>query len=314
MLVSVIICTYRRVDATRDVLGCLAAQAFRDFEVLVIDGSGEGSPEREALQQITAGFENQMNVWFLPSRKGLTVQRNLGLERAGGELIFFLDDDVTFSPEFLGRAAELFSRPDMQDVGGASGYDVRNYPQEPNLRWRVRSALGVVPHLDPGRIDRLGRSVPVSFMKPFAGCRDMGYLYGFCMLFRKQAIGDLRFDEILPTYGGEDRDFSSRVGKNWRLVLSGDLQLEHHSVPQSRDSGVQRTFQAGFGIGRGFGKNASRKLDYLELARQIVCEFALDSVACLQRPSRDRFVTPFARAMGFLAGLRSFHRHAGEIL
>jgi glycosyltransferase involved in cell wall biosynthesis len=312
MFVSVIICTYRRVDATRTLLECLMAQRFRNFEVLVVDGSGDGSSARVALEESVSRLHDRMDVRLIASRKGLTVQRNVALDRAIGDLIVFLDDDVSFDASFLTTATELFERPDMRDVGGVAGYDVRNFPQPVNLRWRIRAALGVVPALEPGKIDRLGRSVPVSFMKPFAGCKPMGYLYGFCMLYRREAIGELRFDENLPTYGGEDRDFSSRIGKRWRLVMCGDLRLEHHCAPQSRDSGIQRTFQAGFGTGRSFGKNASRILDYLELLRVIVCEFALDALICVRQPSRDRLLTPFARTWGFLAGLRSFYKHAGE--
>ena len=313
MLVSIIICTYKRVESMRAVLACLSSQTFRRFEVLVVDGSGDQSPARLALSEIVAGMQDSMSIELLASRKGLTVQRNLGLDTARGELILFLDDDVTFDNHFLESATALLERPDMDNVGGLSGYDIRNFPQPVSLRWRLRSALRIIPALEPGNIDRLGRSIPVSFMQPFSGCKPMGYLYGFCMLYRAAAIDGLRFDENLPTYGGEDRDFSSRIAKRWRLMLCGSLNLEHHCTQQSRDSGVQRTFQAGFGIGRSFGKNASRILDYLELARLILCEFALDAIACLRAPSREAFLMPFARTGGFVAGLWSFFRHAGEI-
>ncbi|MCU1257946.1 MAG: glycosyl transferase family protein, partial [Bryobacterales bacterium] len=228
--------------------------------------------------------------------------------RARGELLCFLDDDVTFEKDFLAKAAELFELPGMQDLGGASAYDIRNYPQRINMRWRIRRFLGTVPSLTPGDIDRLGRSVPVSFMAPFAGCKEVGYLYGFSMIYRREAIGALRFDEALPTYGGEDRDFSSRVARKWRLVLSGDLCLEHHCAQQSRDSGTERTYQAGFGTGRGFAKNIARARDYFEFLRLLLCEFAVDSLAYALNPSCERLSTPFARARGLVAGLRSL-RH-----
>lgn len=314
MFASIIICTYKRVEATRRLLQCLAAQTFTCFEVLVIDGSGEACNARQQLQQAVADLKPVMDVRVIGSRKGLTIQRNVGLEQAGGDLLFFLDDDVTFDKSFLATAIAIFAQPEMENVGGLSGYDLRNFAQPVNLRWRIRSRLGVVPALVPGNIDRLGRSVPVSFVEPFKGFRPMGYLYGFCMLYRREALGNLRFDENLPTYGGEDRDFSWRVGKKWKLLMCGDLRLEHHCSPQSRDSDVQRTFQAGFGTGRTFGKNASRIADYLELARVIVCEFAVDTLACLSHPSRQGLLMPFARTAGFVAGLRSFHKHAGESL
>ena len=41
MKISVIVCTYRRKEPLAGLLGCLAAQTFRDFEVLLVDGAGE---------------------------------------------------------------------------------------------------------------------------------------------------------------------------------------------------------------------------------------------------------------------------------
>ncbi len=311
MLISVIICTYKRVDATRQLLRCLAAQTYRPFEVLVVDGSGDRCGTRAALAETIRELSDRMDVRLIESAKGLTVQRNVGIDLAAGEIVAFFDDDVTIHSGFLAQTAELFEQPDMNDVGGIAGYDTRNYGQPVNLRWRIRAALGVVPPLDPGRIDRLGRSVPVSFARPFRGCRPVGYLYGFCMLYRRSAIGDLRFDETLPTYGGEDRDFSSRVGHNWKLILCGDLKLEHHCSPQSRDTVVQRTYQAGFGTGRSLGKNVSTFADYLEVARVLICEFFVDAAVCLRSPSRERMLTPFARAAGLVSGWRSLLKNAG---
>lgn len=313
MLISIIICTYRRTAAVAALLECLPSQTHRDFEVLLVDGSGKGSAEAAELRSLTLAYQGHMNVKVLSSPKGLTRQRNLGLAHARGELICFLDDDVTFGEDFLTRTAQLFAAPGAQNLGGASAYDLRNYPQRINLRWRIRRALHLVPSLDPGDIDRLGRSVPVSFMQPFTGCKRVGYLYGFSMIYRREAIGDLRFDEALPTYGGEDRDFSSRVARTWQLILCGDLHLEHHCAPQSRDSGVERTYQAGFGIGRGFGKNAVRASDYLELLRLMLCEFAVDSIACIQNPSLDSARMIFARTRGLVAGVQSCRRRSYSI-
>jgi glycosyltransferase involved in cell wall biosynthesis len=313
MHISVIICTYKRADRAESLLGCLRTQTYRNFEVLLVDGSGDDSETRLTLRRTVDGLQDSLSVRLIESSKGLTLQRNTGLGWATGDLIVFLDDDVTFAADFLERMAALMQQPEMRSVGGATAYDTRNRAPAFTLRWKLRAALRVVPPLTPGEVDRLGRSVPVGFMQPFSGDKNVGYLPGFCMIYRRQAIQELTFDEALPTYGGEDRDFSATVGKTWKLVMFGDLQLEHHSAPESRDSGVQRTFQAGFGTGRSFAKNAAKIGDYAEFARVLVCEFALDALTWLGRPSFERFQMPFARSSGLIAGLRSFRKHAQEI-
>jgi hypothetical protein len=125
------------------------------------------------------------------------------------------------------------------------------------------------------------------------------------MIYRRAAIAGLLFDEELPTYGGEDRDFSFRVGREWPLLLDGDLKLRHFRTGESRDSAVERTRQGGFGAGRTFAKQRQYFLDYATLAWSIAGEFLIDTLAFVENPSRDRACIPFARLSGILAGVRS---------
>lgn len=308
MLLSVIIPTYRRVYSVTRLLDCLARQDTDGFEVLVVDGSGDGTPDHAAFVCLTEAHAHHLDIRLLSAPKGLTRQRNAGLRAARGAVIVFFDDDVSFGPHFLAQVRELFLRPDLQDVGGIGGYDTRNYGRPISFRWRLRALLRVVPRLRPGAIDRLGRSVPVSLAKPFSGFLPLGYLYGFCMIYRRTAIDGLQFDEDLDTYAGEDRDFSARVARRWRLLLCGDLQLEHLGDPEFRDTDLQRTYQAGFGTGRTLRKNADRPADRLRLFHVLLGEFLVDTLALLAAPSRDRLRVPFARAGGLLDGWRSFAR------
>ncbi|MCU1262837.1 MAG: glycosyl transferase, family 2, partial [Bryobacterales bacterium] len=122
MLISVIVCTYGRRAAVSTLLACLPSQTHRDFEVLLVAGDGEDTPSAAELRLMVASFSPQIDVRLLFAPKGLTRQRNYGLSRARGELLCFLDDDVTFEKDFLAKAAELFELPGMQDLGGASAY------------------------------------------------------------------------------------------------------------------------------------------------------------------------------------------------
>ncbi|MGH9695808.1 MAG: glycosyltransferase family 2 protein [Bryobacteraceae bacterium] len=303
MKLSVIVCTYRRTEPVARLLACLARQTFRDFEVLLVDGAGESG-----YTQALATVERQapgLDIRVLASAKGLTRQRNAGLRASRGELICLLDDDVSFEPDFLARIAAAFERPGMERVGGLTGYDILHYPQAINARWRLRRLLRIVPKLEPGAIDRLGASVPVSFCAPFSGSKPVGFFYGFCMVYRQAAIAGLAFDEELPTYGGEDRDFSFRVGREWSLLLDGDLKLRHFRSGESRDSSVERTRQTGFGRGRTFAKQRRYVSDYALLAWSLAGEFLIDTLAFFEKPSRERASMPFARMAGTFAGVRS---------
>jgi glycosyltransferase involved in cell wall biosynthesis len=303
MLISVIVCTYLRPGPLGNLLRSLAAQVYREFEVLVVDGSGGNSP----ITTVVEAFAHNapVPVRLIARPKGLTRQRNEGLRQARGSILCFLDDDVTVNPHFLSTVAAIFARTGNERVGGLSAYDVLHYPQRVNLRWRVRRLLRVVPRLEGGTVDRFGRSVPVSFLRPFTGLRPVGFFHGCCMIYRRAAIDGLWFDEGLPTYGGEDRDYSFRVGQRWQLMLSGDLTMEHHSAPEARDSAVHRTWQAAFGTGRTFAKTFKHWWHYAVAAHVLAADFSIDCLTCLLRPSRAALLTPFARSAGLLAGLRS---------
>lgn len=304
MLISVIICTYARAEALLDLLGCLLLQSYKNVEVLVVDGSGENESVRDAISSFRAKYGDAIDLSLIQSPKGLTRQRNVGMRHAKGELLCFFDDDITFESQFLAQVVALFERADLQDIGGLTAYDVLNYPAPLSLRWRLRHLLWVVPSLKPGSIDRLGRSVPLGFTKPFSGVQPIGFFGGFCMIYRRSAVSNLYFDEQLPTYGGEDRDFSSRVGRNFRLLICGDLHVKHHRAPESRDGDTHRAYQDGFGSGRTFAKQ-SKPYDYPLLLWIILADMLVGVLAFARKPSRQRALLPFARSLGILAGCKS---------
>jgi glycosyltransferase involved in cell wall biosynthesis len=305
MFISVIICTYGRAAVLRDLLESLDAQSYRNFETLVIDGNGDPSLARNTVQAFLQRPGTTLQVDLIASEKGLARQRNVGLDRAKGELICFLDDDITLPDDFLFRVANIFERPEMHDVGGITGYDEQSYPAPVTRRWRLRRALGVIPDLPPGGVDRLGRGIPLSFLQPFTGYKEVGLLPGFCMIYRRSAIGNLRFDELLPTYAGEDRDFSMQIGWRSRLLICGDLSLSHYSAPQGRDSLLDRNFQSAFGMGRRFAKYSHGGGNYLKLVITFLGDFLIDVMFLFSRPARMNFLIILIRIKGFFTGLRS---------
>jgi glycosyltransferase involved in cell wall biosynthesis len=303
--VSVIICTYGRATALFELLEALNDQTYRELEVLVVDGNDDPSPARAVVEKFLSTPGARSNVVLIKSAKGLTRQRNVGLRAAKGDLVCFLDDDVTFETDFLSRVAQVFDRPDMQDVGGITPYDVLNYPMAMSLRWYLRWWLAVMPGRDPGRADRLGRVVPIAFLKPWKGYKSIGWLPGFCMIYRRAAIEGILFDELLPTYAGEDRDFSLRVGERSRLLICGDLAIKHHYTAEGRDDDVERLRQCSFGAGRRFAQCARGPRDYFTIARVILADFLIDLAALIRSPRKINWSVLVVRFQGLFEGFAS---------
>jgi glycosyltransferase involved in cell wall biosynthesis len=308
VLITLIVCTYRRANDLERLLECLVNQSER-LELLVVDGSGADSAVRDRVKEWTTrhpGFPLRL----ISAPTGLTRQRNIGLAGSRGELIGFLDDDVTVAPSFCVEVERIFATSDMQDVGGVTAFDVEYYPQPITWIWHLRRWLGVIPGLTPGAIDYLGRRVPVEFATSGQSHRVVGWLPGFCMIFRRAAVLGLSFDEGLPTYAGEDKEFSMAVGERWRLMLRTDLRVAHHRSPTSRDDEANRTYQVGFGMGRGFARRVRGLRDYLGAFRYSVGETLIQLLRFLRRPSLERLRVLGALPRGLVDGFASHDRRA----
>jgi glycosyltransferase involved in cell wall biosynthesis len=100
---SVVIPTYNRVGRLRHVIAALEQQAYPSdaYEVIVIsDGSTDGT------DAYLEAFRSTMRLrWFPQANRGPAAARNAGIQKAGGEFIVFIDDDVVAEPQLLGEHA-----------------------------------------------------------------------------------------------------------------------------------------------------------------------------------------------------------------
>ncbi len=95
MKLSIIIPTHCRAHNLELLLQTIAAQDFTEkFEVIVITNI-----EGDASEQVVERFQEQVkNLFFeVSGQLGVNIARNIGMERARGEILVFLDDDVRLS-------------------------------------------------------------------------------------------------------------------------------------------------------------------------------------------------------------------------
>lgn len=101
-LFSVIIPTLNEEAFLPKLLGSLAAQTNKNFEVIVVDGSSKDKTLLEAKKYTNLLPSLQTIVTKNPS---LPKQRNLGAKAAKGEWFVFVDADSILLPYFIDRAA-----------------------------------------------------------------------------------------------------------------------------------------------------------------------------------------------------------------
>src|SRR5262245_49704380 len=184
--VSVIIPAYRAEAFIARALDSVFGQTIQPSEVLVID---DGSPDD--LSQAVSPYRDRVTLVRKPNG-GAASARNLGLDRARGDFIAFLDADDTWAPHKLERQLGLFAaNPELGLVCG------RWFTQTPGM---VAVPPAPTADLDYDRV--LAAVGPEAF-------RAATKMWTSMILVRQAVVGAHRFTPGLEP--AEDRDLWVRL-------------------------------------------------------------------------------------------------------
>ncbi len=122
-LVSVITPVYNREDVLAECLDSILNQTHKNLEVLLID---DGSTDK-TLGICGEYAEKDCRVRLIKANhSGASAARNLGLEKARGEWIFFLDSDDAVHPRTLEELLDALSKTGAKIGGTAVLYLPKN--------------------------------------------------------------------------------------------------------------------------------------------------------------------------------------------
>lgn len=133
--ISVIIPLYNEEKFTGDCLQSLSRQSYKPMEIIVVD---DGSTDRTL--QVAKKFKAKI---LKQKHKGPGPARNLGASNAAGEILVFLDADMTFDKNFIkdltkpireGKTIGTFSKNEMvrnsQNIWSKCWNINRNVPKD----------------------------------------------------------------------------------------------------------------------------------------------------------------------------------------
>ena len=205
--ISLVLATVGRTDELNRMFASLAAQTFRDFELIVVD---QNSDDR-VLPHLGYATERGLTVRHIKlSPPNLAAARNAGIEAAQGHWVGFPDDDCWYEADVLAIVRERFARGDKP-----SGVVVRwvEQAEQPllaaNLTWERSCAF---------------RDVPVSSITLFCSrdlCRKIG---GF----------DSRLGVGQWFGAGEETDFVLRALRAGAFFTYEPTAQVHHAVSAAR--------------------------------------------------------------------------------
>jgi len=114
---SVVICTFNRKRWLEQCLEALLPQTGQagGAEAIVVDGpSTDGT--RPFLEKLES--EGRLVLVRQPSLDGISAAMNLGLKRARGKVVCFIDDDAVIEPGWMKAILEPYDDPAVGGVGG----------------------------------------------------------------------------------------------------------------------------------------------------------------------------------------------------
>ena len=224
MNITIILCTYNRCQSLVKALSSVALSRLPEsvaWEVLVVDNNS-----RDRTRDMVADFCRRHPARFrylFESRPGKSYALNSGIAEAQGDIVAFMDDDVTVDPMWLQNLTAPLLKGKWAGCGG------RILPEWSCLRPRWlpdRERYGLAPLA----VFDLGLEAGPLTEAPF----------GANMAFRKAVLakyGGFRTD-LGPRPGSEIRNEDTEFGS--RLLTAGDQlwyepsAIVHHAVQQNR--------------------------------------------------------------------------------
>ena len=224
--VSIIICTYNRQKWVEDLLVSISQQTVMPKDVILVDASTE-----KKSYEIPEG----LNVNIVHSDKmQLTYQKNLGLDVAIGDIIFFLDDDLLLDKNYIEQTVKVFDEDVQKRIGAVSGYITNQWgiiSNNPGLFMKIAKLLNIYDgDFSPGSLSPSGVFIELSQLQPFSGVKKVDFVPGGCTAFRKEVFEKYRPPLVVNKYGGEDKTFSRMIARDWEMCVCGDAKLQHFSA------------------------------------------------------------------------------------
>ena len=242
--ISVIICTKNRMH---DVIRCLESislQSMLPDEVVIVDSS-----HTEELKYELNAFQN-LNINYIHTEPGLTLQRNIGIKASSGDIIVFSDDDMIWDKDYLKEIMRVFDDYPAEKIGGVTGNviakedvkEIEGIKKFLILGERVFATIFFLPRYGNGRFQPSG--MHTTTRKDVDDITKCEVLYGGSMSFRRGIFSEFMFDENFHGHSwGEDGDIGYRVSRKYQNFYTPHAKIVHNDYSPSTSGNKYATMK-----------------------------------------------------------------------
>jgi glucosyl-dolichyl phosphate glucuronosyltransferase len=233
MNITVILCTFNRCQSLAKTLESVAASklpASVEWEVLVVDNNSSDQTH-EVVEGFSRRYPGRFRYLFEP-QPGKSFALNTGVSKARGDVLAFLDDDVTVEPTWLQNLTAPLNGSGWAGTGGRTLLAQR-YSPPPWLAlegpYAVGHALAALFDLgpEPCDLDRAPYGTNMAYRK------DMFEKYA---VFRTD-LGPSPNREIPRP--NEDTEFGRRLMAAGERLRYEPSAVVYHPAPQNR---IQKSY------------------------------------------------------------------------
>jgi len=229
-LVSIVMLTRDGADHLRRTLPALAAGAYPNVELIVVDNASTDD-SAAVLAAYAPGFP--VSVIRNERNESYADANNAAARACRGALVLFLNNDVQpVGPHWLGHLVESIEAPDVAAVGARLVYPFVQAGPRAGIRFEdltlQHGGVWFSPRDGAPQASPIGAGGdpdgPVA-----AAVREVPALTAACLLVRRDAFLAVGGFDAGYLYGQEDVDLALRWrAAGWRLVYDGRAVLWHH--------------------------------------------------------------------------------------
>lgn len=195
---SIIIPVHNELKYTQLCLASISSNTTQNtYEIIIIDNAST-----DGTSDYLASLSKLVKVIKFEKNKGVAPAWNAGIQKARGEFLAFLNNDIIVPPNWLINILKAFEDPDVW------------------CACPLHTRLNLPP-------DFASLAAEVATYKPIY--QQLNHFLGFCFVLRRQAIDALGlFDEQFEMGWFEDTDFNYRLWQAGHPPVLVENALIHH--------------------------------------------------------------------------------------